>query len=119
MSMLCDPYRNQGARTGIAIVIPQLAPECERIVVAGRELLAQIGEMWIELAWAWGTLTHFGKLIGMQIAPNGLATEIKLACNRTNAETLVVQRTYFSVACQSTAASVLALPLLPRTWFAF
>lgn len=53
MPMLCDPYRDQGARPCIATVIAQLAPECERIVIAGRELLAQIREMWIELAWAW------------------------------------------------------------------
>lgn len=55
----------------------------------------------------------------MQIAPHGLATEIKLACDRANAETLIVKRTYFSVTCQSAAAPLLALPLMPRIWFAF
>ena len=55
----------------------------------------------------------------MQIAPNGLATHIKLTRNRPNTVPLVVERANLGIARQPTAAPVLALPLLPCTWFAF
>lgn len=98
------------------MVVAQIAPECECIVIARRKLFAQIRDMGVQLARPSWAIALFGKLIGPQAPPHGLTTDVKVSCNRPNAMPLLVKRMNLRVAGDPAIPTTLAIVLSPCPW---
>jgi hypothetical protein len=87
MTMVRHPARDQGTRTGIALVVTQITPQLHGIVMPNCQLLAKIREKGVKFTRHRPTGRPFGKLVGLDEVAHHMTAETELAYNRPLTQT--------------------------------
>ncbi len=108
VAMLLHPARHSSPRTFVPLLVAYLAPELQRIVVARRHSVAQVGDEGLKFLPRCAASRPFRELIGAHEAADGLRAEVQLARDREQTQPLGIQRAHCVVAGQP--------PLPARQW---
>src|SRR6266545_90817 len=100
VAMLLHPARHGPPRTFVPLLVAYLAPELQRIVVARRHSVAQVGDEGLKLLPRCAASRPFRELIGAHEAADGLRAEVQLARDREQTQPLGIQRAHCVVAGQ-------------------